>query len=101
MTFTNPIFLSTDDIYDITCYNHYIPIVRQFHHQFIERRFPGWSWYDFLPKLQGSKIVKVHDRCVDCSRLAMGLCMDSSIEGVWVKRNPSGVRVKAVYSAEQ
>jgi len=31
----------------------------------------------------------------------MGLCMDTEIEGVWIKRNPSGIRVKALRRAEQ
>jgi hypothetical protein len=100
MEFTNPIFLTATDIYDISRYNHYIPFQRQLHHEFISERFPGWSWDNFLPRLQGSKIVKVHDQCIDCRQLAMGLCMDSSIEGVWVKRNPSGVSLKPVLSVK-
>ena len=97
MTFINPLFLTVADIHDISRYNHYIPFMRQYHHAFIEERFPGWYWSDFLPKMQGAKIVKAHADCDGCTRLAMGLCMDSSIEGVWVKKNPSGVRLKTVY----
>ena len=100
MSLSNEILLSIEDIHDITSSNHYIPFTRQFHHAFIAERFPGWSWGDFLPKLQGAKIVKVHDDCEHCQRLAMGLCMDSNIEGVWVKRNPSGIRLKPVLRAQ-
>ena len=100
MAFTNPILLSIEDIYEISRYNHYIPFIRQYHHAFIAERFPGWSWDNFLPRLQGRKIVKTHDDCVDCRRLAMGLCISPDIEGVWVKWNPSGVRLKPVYRVE-
>ncbi len=100
MTFIDPIFLSVEDIHDISRYNHYIPFIRQYHHAFIAERFPGWSWDNFLPRLQGAKIVKTHDDCVGCRRLAMGLCIDANIEGVWVKLNPSGVRLKPVLRVE-
>jgi hypothetical protein len=96
MEYTNPILLSAEDIHDITRYNHYIPFQRQLHHEFISERFPGWSWSSFLPKLQGAKIVKIHGECSDCRQLAMGLCMSSDIEGVWVKQNPSGIRLKPI-----
>ncbi len=96
MPFQNPIYLTVEEIRDITRYNHYIPFVRGFHHEFITKRFPGWSWNQLLPRLVGSKVVRTHNDCVACSRLAMGLCIDSDIEGVWVKQNPSGVRIKVV-----
>jgi hypothetical protein len=96
MAFINPIFLSVEDIHDISRYNHYIPFIRQYHHAFIKERFPGWSWDNFLPRLQGAKIVITHEDCSDCRRLAMGLCIDANIEGVWVKLNSSGVRLKPV-----
>jgi hypothetical protein len=101
MSYSNPIFLTISDIHDITRYNHYIPFMRQLHHEFIADRFPGWSWSDFLPRLQGAKIVRVHGDCTSCRRLAMGLCMDLDIEGVWVKRNPSGVRLKPSYKMKK
>ena len=100
MPFQNPLYLTIEDIHDITRYNHYIPFVRGFHHEFITKRFPGWSWNQLLPRLFGSKIVRTHDDCVVCTRLAMGLCMDSDIEGVWVKQNPSGVHLKVVRKIE-
>jgi hypothetical protein len=100
MTFTNPILLTVEDIHDISRYNHYIPFIRQYHHTFIAEHFPGWSWDHFLPRLQGRKIVKTHNECADCRRLAMGLCIASDIEGVWVKWNPSGVRLKPVYRVQ-
>jgi hypothetical protein len=81
-------------------YNHYIPFTRQYHHAFIAERFPGWSWSDFLPKLQGGKLITAHNDCTDCTRLKMGLCMSSDIEGVWVKKNPSGIRLRAVLRVE-
>jgi hypothetical protein len=101
MSYQNPLYLSVEDIRDITRYNHYIPFVRGFHQEFISQRFPGWSWNQLLPRLVGSKIVRTHNDCSDCTRLAMGLCMDSDIEGVWMKSNPSGVRVKAVRKVTQ
>ncbi len=100
MTYHNPLLLSIEDIRDITRYNHYIPITRQFHHAFISERFPGWSWNQLLPRLLGAKIVRTHSDCTDCLRLAMGLCMDSKIEAVWIKSNPSGIRIKVVNRPE-
>ena len=92
----NPVLLSIDDIRDLTHHNHYIPMTRLFHHDFMAERFPGWGWNAMLPKLQGRKIVRVHNGCDKCTRLSMGMCMDSDIEGVWVKLNPSGIRIKVI-----
>jgi hypothetical protein len=96
MAYQNPLLLSIEDIRAITRYNHYIPIMRQYHHAFITERFPGWSWNQLLPRLQGAKIVRTHAECSDCVRLAMGLCIDPTIEAVWIKSNPSGLRIKTV-----
>lgn len=101
MSQSNLLFLNIEDIRAISLYNFYIPMVRQLHHKFIAERFPGWSWSELLPRIQGAKIVRTHIDCHRCTRLSMGLCMDAEIEGVWIKRNPSGIRVKAVRKGEK
>ena len=97
MAYKAEILLSVEDIRDITRYAHYIPITRGFHHEFLRKRFPGWSWNSFLPRFHGAKIVKHHDQHGDefqCQRLVMGLCLRADIVAVRVTRRGDRIYLK-------
>jgi hypothetical protein len=75
MGYINPLVLTVDEIRDITQYAHWIPIVRGYHHDFIEKRYPGWTWNQFLPVLQRAKLIQTHQEGHECLRLRMGICI--------------------------
>jgi len=80
MAYVNPLVLTVDEIRDITQYAHWIPIVRGYHHDFIEERYPGWSWNQFLPVLHKAKLLRQHKDGHECVRLRMGICMKPNFQ---------------------
>lgn len=96
MAYVNPLVLTVDEIRDITQYAHWIPIVRGYHHDFIEERYPGWSWNQFLPVLHKAKLLRQHKDGHDCIRLRMGTCMKPGIRTVELTRGKKVTKVTAI-----
>ena len=80
MTRSNSLRLSVDEIREITGYAHWIPIVRGYHHEFIQSRYPGWVWNQFLPVLDREGLIGKHIEGHACIRLRLGICMRPGIQ---------------------
>lgn len=96
MTRVARLVLTVDEIRDITHYAHWIPIVRGYHHEFIEKRYPGWSWNQLLPVMFRAKILRPHKEGHECVRLRMGICIISKVRNVEIAQYASGAKVTAV-----
>jgi hypothetical protein len=82
MNTKNPLTLSVSQISEISNFAHWIPITRSYHHDFLEKNYPGWDWNDLLPVLLEADLVAPHIDGHECKRLRLGLCITPSITSI-------------------
>ena len=88
--------LDFDSLQQLAGYAHWIPILRGFHEEFLQRKYPGWAWNDIIPVLIRRKVLEVDSKNPRHQLLSQGLYISHEIETVtlWIRNGKTEISVK-------
>lgn len=85
--------LNIDDLQEIAGYAHWIPVLRGFHEEFLQKNHPGWEWNQIVPELIHQGFISVNSKAVDQRYLAQGLSISSGVESVVIKVSERKIKI--------
>ena len=78
---TDKIVLYLSDVKELSNYAHWIPITKGLHLELFNKKYPGWEWNNFVPKLLHEKVITLKET-QNSIKLFQGLFISSSIHSI-------------------
>jgi hypothetical protein len=85
--------LNIDELQKIAGYAHWIPVLRGFHEEFLQRNHPEWEWNQIVPELINQGFISENSKAVDQRYLAQGLSISRGIESVVIKVSDKRIKI--------
>jgi hypothetical protein len=88
--------LDFDSLQQLAGYAHWIPILRGFHEEFLQQKYPGWEWNQIIPVLIRRRVLVVNSNNPRHQLLSQGLYISHEIETVilWIRNGKMAISVK-------
>jgi len=77
--------LEIEAIRELANYAHWIPMVRGYTREFMDRRYPDWEWNDLIPKMLSRGIISTEQSDGD-TKLWQGLWLKAGVSAVVVTK---------------
>jgi hypothetical protein len=85
--------LDVDSLQQLAGYAHWIPQLRGYAKEFMQRKHPGWAWNDIIPVLIAEGILSTDSGASDQRYLAHGLSISESTQSVKITHSSNGIKV--------
>ena len=87
--------LDVEAIRELSNYAHWIPMVRGYTRDFMERKYPGWEWNELIPRMLSKGIIRTEPQADDV-KLWQGLWLKDDTDQVLVTKSSGRISFRTL-----